>query len=124
MTVETREFGSQVCPRPDLPGLNRLHIPSKSVLIKSDFERRFAPIVAIFGQAGGWVKGGADVWILTPTVVRFLGRVQIILVTSGGLLPGHLSVAFRRLREMKRRQQKHYPQAVFGGNGIAPLSLP
>ncbi len=26
----------------------------------SDFERRFAPIVAIFGQAEGWVKGGVS----------------------------------------------------------------
>jgi hypothetical protein len=37
------------------------------------------------GQEGPPWQDGAYVWILTSTVVRFLGRVQIILVTMAAI---------------------------------------
>jgi hypothetical protein len=64
------------------------------------------------GQTGPSWQDGADVWILTPTVVRFLSFVQserkkIFLVTRGALLPAHLSHSLQD--ERARVSHAHAP---------------
>jgi hypothetical protein len=59
------------------------------------------------GQAGWSWQDGPDVWILTSTVVRFLGYVEIFLVTKSALLRHHRYCWRDQHRQSNRKRPRH-----------------